>query len=151
MWEECTSINLAKMYDAKPGTAAKKHNLIQAPSRKPRSIQRGNLVPKRHNYVLITPTNASKTHILDLISLTSCHHWIPLSQRASYPPPLDFHADSWGVIPAEIPWWFPCGNSGEMKGNFLFVYFASFPCGIPGDISTWKFPSRFPQKFQNAI
>ena len=48
---------MAMMYDAKPKTAAKQHDLIHALSRKPRSIQRGNLVPERHNYVPTTATN----------------------------------------------------------------------------------------------
>ena len=52
-----------KMYDAQPETAAKQHDLICALSCKPRTIQRGSFVPKRHNYLLTTPTNANTTHI----------------------------------------------------------------------------------------
>ena len=62
-------IPIVKMYDARAETAAKQHDLIRALSPKPRTIQRGNFVPKGHNYVLITPTNADTTHILDLICL----------------------------------------------------------------------------------
>ena len=64
---------MIKMYDAQPETAAKQHDLIRALSRKPRTIQGGYFVPKRHNYVLLRPTNANTTHILDLTCLTGCH------------------------------------------------------------------------------
>ena len=46
-------------------------------------------------------------------------------------------------IPAEI--------QGKRRGIFYVDISTSFPFWIPGDISGWKFPSRFPQKFQNAI
>ena len=52
-----------------------------------------------------------------------------------------------GIIPAEISSWFPSGNSGD-RGSF---YVNISACGICGDISAWKFPLCFPQKFQNAI
>ena len=51
-------------YDAQPKTVAKVHDLIRALSRKPRTIQREHFVPKRHNYVLITPTNANTTQLI---------------------------------------------------------------------------------------
>ena len=51
------------MYDAQPETAAKQPDLIRALSSKPYTIQRGNFVPNKHNYVLITPPNANTTHI----------------------------------------------------------------------------------------
>ena len=54
---------MVKMYDAKSEIAAKQHHVIRL-SRKPYTIQRPNLIPKRHNYVLITPTNANTTYIL---------------------------------------------------------------------------------------
>ena len=65
---------MIKMYDAQPESAAKQHDLIRALSRKPRPTQRGSFVLKRYNYVLIRPTNANTTHILDLICLTGCHY-----------------------------------------------------------------------------
>ena len=51
------------------------------------------------------------------------------TQQASHPCPPDFHADLWGYggIPGDHTCghssWFPCGNSSEMMGNFLCVYF----------------------------
>ena len=37
--------------------------------------------------------------------------------------PRRFMGEFQGIIPAEISSWLPCGNSGEMKGNFLCGYF----------------------------
>ena len=37
--------------------------------------------------------------------------------------PRGFMGEFQGIIPAEISSWFPCGNEGEMKGNFLCGYF----------------------------
>ena len=58
---------MVKIYDAKPETVAKQHDLICALSHKSCSIQRGNLVPKQLNYVLIAATNANTARILDTI------------------------------------------------------------------------------------
>ena len=46
-------------------------------------------------------------------------------------------------IPAEI--------QEKLRGIFYVDKTASWPYGIPGDFSMWKFPSCFPQKCQNAI
>ena len=52
-----------------------------------------------------------------------------------------------------IPGDHPCGNFlmislRKFRGIFYVDISASFPCGIPGDISEWKFPSCFPQTFK---
>ena len=49
-------------------------------------------------------------------------------------------------------WKFPLNSPaeiwGKFGGNFYVAVSASFPCRIPGDITTWKFPSFFPQNFK---
>ena len=78
-------------------------------------------------------------------------HHSRYSQRASHPRPPDFYADLWGNSRGSSLWEyhhnFPAGIR-QMEGNFLCGY---FPWGIPGEISTWKSPLCFPEKFQNAI
>ena len=62
-------------------------------------------------------------------------------------------------IYGRIPGDHPCGNFliiplRKFRGNeaeFSMWIFPYLSCGIPGDISTWKFPLCFPQNFQNAI
>ena len=80
--------------------------------------------------------------------------WL-LTQRASHPRPPDFHADLWGKSRGSSLRKFPHDFPAEMKEKWRGIFYvdisASFPSGIPGDISVWKFPSCFPQKFQNAI
>ena len=94
---------------------------------------------------------------LRTISQTVSQHWNPRypSQRASHPRPPDFHTDLWGNSRGsslrKFPHNFPAEIQGKWRGIFYVDISASFPCGIPGDISMWKFPSCFPQKFQNAI
>ena len=75
--------------------------------------------------------------------------------KKSHPPPQDFHADLWGNSKGSSLRKFPHDFSAEIQGKWRGIFFvdisASFPCGIPGDISTWNIPSCFPRKFQNAI
>ena len=53
-----------------------------------------------------------------------------------------------GIIHVEISLEVPAKILEKWRGVFYLDISASFPCGIPGDISTWKFPLRFPQNFK---
>ena len=93
----------------------------------------------------------SKTTVFMHIHLL-WNHW---SQRASHPRPPNFHADFLGNSRGSSLWKFPhelpVEIQGKCRGFFFVEISASFPYGIPGDISAWKFPSCFPNKFQNEI
>ena len=71
-----------------------------------------------------------------------------ITEWASHPRPPDFHVDLWGNSRDH-----PCGNFlvislRKWRGIFYVDISAFFSCGIPGDISTWKFPLCFPQNFK---
>ena len=75
-----------------------------------------------------------------------------ITQRASHPRPPDFQADFWGNSRGSSLWKCPHNFRAEIQGKWRGIFYvdisASFPCRFPGDISTWKYLSCFPQHFK---
>ena len=67
----------------------------------------------------------SRTMLGKNLIVPSITNWFFPAGKPSTSPrfPRGFMGEFKGIIPVEISSWFPCGNSGEMKGNFLCGYF----------------------------